>query len=247
MDIAHSLLEGSQMDAYQGTERIKNAKLKITEGQLTGLLGTRIAIAKAIALAECERLPNGAPNINDKPNDINAIREDTRLRENNLGTGAFKIKPHYAASGKAEDLKGKGWLRQALALSKASKAAGAGNCMEQAAYVYCKLYRLGYFPIELVKLPHVKKFVNHGMIVIGLPPRTKPPSRNPRLDKEELTDYVKAADAADAVICDPWMMMLLLKDGTKTEGAYTISEYVSLVDKYVVNWVIERKFLLEHS
>jgi hypothetical protein len=232
------------MDGYQKTSRIKDTHKQITEGQITGLLGTRIAIAKAIALTECERLPNGAPNINKQPNEVTeAIRDDARRILKDIDSGTFKIKSHYAASGVAKDLKG--WLRAALALSKASKAAGAGNCQEQAAYVYCRLYKLGYFPIELVKLTDVPRFSNHGMIVIGLPLKTKKLTGIPRIDKEFLDDYI---ESPDAVICDPWMKMLLFKDkGIQTDGAYTIKEYINLVGDYVAHWGIDRIGRLVHS
>src|SRR5262249_30843444 len=98
------------MDGYQ----------QATQGQASELCRARLGIAKAIALNELARLPNGAPNLNGTPQVAAAIRAHAdRIKDVDMPGGTFVIKPRYAPDGNL-----KGWLKTALALSKASKAAG---------------------------------------------------------------------------------------------------------------------------
>ena len=80
------------MDNFQKNKRIHDTRRLITEGKITGLLGARLGIAKAIALTECDRLPKGAPNINETPKDADVIRDNAKQIKESITSGEFKIK-----------------------------------------------------------------------------------------------------------------------------------------------------------
>lgn len=176
----------------------------------------RVAICKAIVQSEAARLPSGAPNIHLNPNDILPVRQyGTGLKalwdaKDKKVSSKYSADKHYSGA-RAE-------VQQALKGSKASKAFGYGNCGEQADYVYLKLYKHGIFPIEYVIVDTVAPpFGNHVGIAVGL-------SAAPHGVKQTLGDLVQDHDA---VICDPWIMMLLRDNyNDQTDGVYTVAEYL---------------------
>jgi hypothetical protein len=226
-------------------------------------LRERLSFAAEIGMRAKARFANGAPNINIEGGEAlsASIEKAAHTKVNQWITEKqFPVKPHYEAWYQSDEkyvnvrCPIKWALANMIAVKKEAKQAKAGDCGPQSRRVFLRCYKQGMFPVDIVEFLHVKGYQSHETVVIGLPDLKDPRNRTKEdllqmLEQQMLgvqskpwyEDDLTAYADTEAVVCDPWMMLLLEKKfSTFSNGAYTVKLYMKLTKEVMNDYVMYR-------